>query len=182
MLFTKIMCSCTTPSSPSSSGLQDVWAERGWSQGSRAGEASAAPAGGQDRRAWPRMTQRCGASCSRRRTGSVGDWSSSPQRYGPRIKTRVAEDMELILCVSWSVVCTSPLLIGLIRALLFLQNLIINTKSPIKCWIFCKDVDAVYKNHCLPNHSMRLSRMNRKAILLCFGVIYEHTAPFLSIY
>jgi len=76
-----LLCSSSAPCcSPSSSGLQDAWGERGRSLQSHAGEASAAEAGGRDRKAWPRTTQRYGVCCSRRKTGSVGDWSSLRQR------------------------------------------------------------------------------------------------------
>lgn len=86
-------CLSASPHSPCSSGLQDVWAETGRPQCSHAGEASAAPAGGPARRAWHRMIQRCGASCSRRRTGSVVAWSSSPQRWVQRLTKKEAENM-----------------------------------------------------------------------------------------
>lgn len=88
LLTEMILVSSPIPAcSPASSGYRYVWAERDRSQRST-GETSAAPAGGQDRRAWLRTTKRYGASCSRRRTGSVGDWSSSHQRWHPRLKRR----------------------------------------------------------------------------------------------
>lgn len=78
---TEIIPVCSSTTSPFFSVLQHVWANRGrWLQNLAEDTSAAIVMGGQDRRAWLRMTQRCGDSCSRRRTGSVGDWSSSHQR------------------------------------------------------------------------------------------------------
>lgn len=52
---------------------------------------------GPDKRAWPGMTRRCGSSCSRRRTGSAVDWSSSPQRLEPQVKAQKGR----VLCYYW---------------------------------------------------------------------------------
>lgn len=59
---------CFGPSPSCSSGPQDVW-------------APGVRVAGLDRRLWLKTTPRCGASCSRRRTDSVGAWSSSPPRW-----------------------------------------------------------------------------------------------------
>lgn len=72
---------------------------------------------GPGKRAWPRMTRRCGTSCSRRRTGSAGGWSSSPQRLELSVKSKKAECYSVIplLRVEWVLKepepnCQSPLL------------------------------------------------------------------------
>lgn len=75
-----IHCPCSSASSP---GFQEFWGQRGTSVQAHAGEASAAAAAvdGRDRKAWPRMIQRCGVSCSKKRIGSAEGWSSSRQRW-----------------------------------------------------------------------------------------------------